>query len=69
MALRTHAHRDALDVPPPDSTRTWIDELASKGRAELERCFRRLRKNQDSGEALDTLEAKLETLTVRVDEV
>jgi len=69
VALRTHAHRDALEVPPPDSTRAWIDDLGSKGRTELERCFARLRRNQDSSQAVDTLEAALEALTVRVDEI
>jgi GTPase SAR1 family protein len=69
VALRTHAHRDSLDVPPPDSTRAWIDELPPTRRGALERCFTRLRKDQDSGPAVDALAAQLEALAGKVDEV
>jgi len=69
VALRTHAHRDPLDVPPPDTTRAWIDELPSTRRRALERCFTRLRKEQDSGPAVDALAAQLEALSGEVDAV
>ncbi|MDX1431748.1 MAG: GTPase/DUF3482 domain-containing protein [Gammaproteobacteria bacterium] len=69
VALRTHAHREPLEVPTPDAGGAWIEELSKSRRRRLERCFARLRRAQDTGAAIDDLAAELEVLVGKVDEV
>jgi hypothetical protein len=67
VALRTHAHRDRLEIPEPAAGSGWLDALGRAERADLARCLSRLRRDQEPGTAADALAARLEPLVCEVD--
>ena len=64
VAMRTHARRDPLQIDPQEAG-AWARGVHEELRRDLERCFARLRKGDDS--VIDALRELTRRLTPAVD--